>query len=414
MKAIALPLSRLVRATLGGDLERPILPVVAVSFIYSASFSTFWVYVGVYVVKGLGWPTGRVGLLFLFSAPTAAAANYLSGRLSDRVGRKRLIFASFALSSLNLLALAALGHRTLVAFTLIVIQGVIGSPAYSLDRVIVTDLVLDEKGRESAFATLRVATNLGAFTGPPLAALLIYVGGWTSFLVGLSLLGAVGVGVTSAFLPATGRGAVRGRTDAGTLKTILRDRPFVLLLLSTLLAFTDYCGFEAVLPIIAVTTYGLSPSTWGLLVVISPLLVVLLQLRLTRISARVPTAERLALAILLMGLPFLTLAASGDVVVIACVIVVFIVGEMIWMPTSQSVAARLAPPAARGSYFGALAAMTGPAWSLAPLIALELRGHAGVASVWIFFAVVAVGGALAGLLAVHACEPRTSARYVKA
>jgi hypothetical protein len=42
-----------------------------------------------YVVKGLGWPTGRVGLLFLFSAPTAAAANYLSGRLSDRVRRKR-------------------------------------------------------------------------------------------------------------------------------------------------------------------------------------------------------------------------------------------------------------------------------------------------------------------------------------
>jgi hypothetical protein len=30
------------------------LPVV-VSFIYSALFSTFWVYVGVYAFKGLGW-----------------------------------------------------------------------------------------------------------------------------------------------------------------------------------------------------------------------------------------------------------------------------------------------------------------------------------------------------------------------
>lgn len=414
MKASALPLPRLLRATLGGDLERPVLPVAAVSFIYSASFSTFWVYVGVYVVKGLGWPPARVGLLFLFSAPAAAVANYLSGRLSDRLGRKRLILASFALSSLNVLALAALGHRTVVAFTLVVVQGIIGAPAYSLDRVIVTDLVLDETRRERAFATLRVATNLGAFAGPPLAALLIYVGGWTSFLVGLSVLGAVGAYVTTMFLPATGETGIGAHTDGATLRVVLRDRPFVLLLLSTLLAFTDYCGFEAVLPVIAVTTYGLSPSTWGLLVVISPLLVVLLQLRLTRISARIPTAERLTLAILLMGLPFLALAVSGDVPVIAGVIVVFIIGEMVWMPTSQSVAARLAPTAARGSYFGALAAMTGPAWTLAPLIALELRRHSGVASVWVFFAAVAVAGALAGLAAVHASEPRAATRYVKA
>src|SRR5919198_2784052 len=109
MRAIALSLPRLLRATLGGDIERPVLPVAAVSFIYSASFSTFWVYVGVYVVKGLGWPAGRVGLLFLVSAPAAAVANYWSGRLSDRFGRKQLIVASFALSSVNLLTLAAIG-----------------------------------------------------------------------------------------------------------------------------------------------------------------------------------------------------------------------------------------------------------------------------------------------------------------
>src|SRR5439155_19714749 len=241
----------------------------------------------------------------------------------------------------------------------------------------------EEERRERAYATVRVATNLGAFVGPPLAALLIYLGGWTSFLLGLSLLGATGAYVTTAFLPATGGPAAGGAEDAGSLKVIRRDRPFVLLLLSTLLAFTDYCGFEAVLPVIAVTAYGLSASSWGLLVVISPLLVVLLQLRLTRISARIPTAERLALAILLMGLPFLVLTVSGSVAAIGIVIALFMVGEMIWMPSSQAVAAQLAPPEARGTYFGALAAMTGPAWTLAPFIALQLRAHAGVASVWI-------------------------------
>src|SRR5438045_3596684 len=311
------PLLVLMRAALGGGVDRRILPVAGVTFIYSASFSTFWVYVGVYAVKGLHWPASRVGLLFLFSAPVAAVANYLSGRVSDRVGRRRPIVASFLASAANVAALSLLGHRTAIAFALIVLQGVIGAPAYSLDRVLVADLVLEPAGHENAFATVRVAGNLGAFGGPPLAALLIFLGGWTAFLIGISALGIVGAVLASAGLRA---------------------------------------------------------------------------------------------AILLMGLPFLGLGASGGVAVIAGVIVAFVFGEMLWMPTSQSVAARLAPAAARGTYFGALAAMTGPAWTFAPFVALQLRAHAGIDSVWILFAAVAVAGAAAGVAAVRAADADLSRR----
>ena len=387
---------------LGGELDRRVLSIAAVTLVYSASFSTFWVYVGVYAVKGLGWPAARVGLLFLLSAPAAAVANYVSGRISDRTGRKSLIVGSFLASAANVAALSMLGHRTPVAFALIVLQGVIGAPAYSLDRALVADLVSEHEGREGAYSTVRVATNLGAFVGPPLAALLIFVGGWTTFLLGCSVLGLVGALLAAALLPETG-GALRGeRSGAGALRLVLLDRPFVLLLVSTLLAFTVYCGFETVLPVIAVTAYGLAPSTWGLLVAISPLLVVFGQLRVTRLGARLHPTTRLGLAILLMGLPFLALVVSGRAAMIVGVIVVFVLGEMLWMPTSQAVAARLAPAPLRGTYFGALAAMTGPAWTLAPLIALELRASVGVRAVWILFAGVAVVGAAAGVAAVGA------------
>ena len=137
---------------------------------------------------------------------------------------------------------------------------------------------------------------------------------------------------------------------------------------------------------------------------ISPALVVVGQLRLTRAAARIPPARRLAAATLLMGLPFLALLASSNVAVIAGVIAVFIVGEMLWMPTSQAVAAQLAPEERRGTYFGALAAMTGPAWTLAPFIAFQLKDHAGVSSVWLLFAAIAVASAAAGAAAVRATE----------
>ena len=103
-----------------------------------------------------------------------------------------------------------------------------------------------------------------------------------------------------------------------------------------------------------------------------------------------------------MGLPFLALLASSAVAVIAAVIVVFMLGEMVWMPTSQTVAAELAPEHARGTYFGALAATTGPAWTLAPFVAFQLRDHAGVGSVWLLFAAVSIAGAAAGAAALNA------------
>ena len=392
------------RALLGGTADRRIRPVATVSFVYSVSFSTFWVYVGIYAVKGLHWPPARVGFLFLASAPVAAAANYLSGRLADAAGRKTPIVLSFVASAANMIALAAVGDRTAAAFVLIILQGAIGAPAYSLDRVLVADLISEPGEREAGYATIRVASNVGILVGPPLAALLVYLGGWTAFLLGIAALGAAGAVLAAMLLPATARPSAEVR--AGSIREVVRDRPFALLLLSNLFSWIDYCAFETVLPVIAVSAYGLSSSSWGLLIAISPALVILGQLRLTRAASRIPVAPRLAGAALLMGLPFLVLLAVQGVGAIVIVIVLFMLGEMVWMPTSQAIAAELAPEPSRGSYFGALAAMTGPAWTLAPFIAFQLRDHAGVHSVWLVFAAVAVAAALTGVAATRARPQR--------
>jgi predicted MFS family arabinose efflux permease len=394
---------RMLAVALGGEVEDAVRPVVAVSFVYNVAFATFWVYVGVFALEGLHWKPGDVGLLFLLSAPVAAVANYLAGHLSDRLGRKWPIVFSFLAAGTTVALLTLVSDRIAFAFALIILLGLVGAPAYSLDRVLVADVVEVEEARERAYAAVRVAANLGAFVGPPLAAVFIHFGGWDAFLLAIAVCGGIGAAVSAFFLPADRRRTeTKADPTTGGLRLLARDRPFLLLLLSTLLGFVVYCGFETVLPVIAVSAYGLSPATWGLLVAISPLMVVFLQLRLTNAAARFAPAARLTAAALLMGLPFLVLILAHPIAVIAAVIVVFVVGEMLWVPTSQVIAARLAPPASRGTYFGALAAMTGPAWTLTPLVALQLRGHAGVASVWLLLAAAAVASALAGVTAIRA------------
>jgi predicted MFS family arabinose efflux permease len=283
---------------------------------------------------------------------------------------------------------------------------VAGAPAYSLDQTLVADLIGDGDQLEAGYATISVAGNLGVFAGPPLAALLVAAGGWNWFLGAVAGFGLVGAALARVLLPPArpqaGTRAV-ARPSAGS---VLRDPPFRLLLASTLLGYFVSCGFETVLPVIAVSTYGIDPATWGFLVAINPLIAVVFQLRVIRLTTRYRAGPRLVGALLLMGLPFLLLVAVSSVAAIAVVIVLFVVGEMVWMPTSQALAGELAPAADRGLYFGALAATTGPAWTLAPAISFQLRGLAGAGGVWLFLAGLAAAAAAAGAAAAGASERR--------
>jgi MFS family permease len=387
---------------LGGELEPELSPVLATTFVYSFSFSTFWVYAGIYAVKALGASAGQVGLMFLISAPLAAVANYQSGALSDRFGRKPLVVAGFVAAAADVSALALIGHRLWPAFAAIALLGVVGAPPYSLWRPLVADVV-PEENHEHAYATVRVAENLGLALGPPFGGLLLYAGGWSAFLAGIGSLGVLGAVVGARWLPRTGGARPRA---SGSARLVLRDRAYLLLLGSTLLGWVLFVAYETVLPVMAVSVYGLGASTWGLLAVTFPVLVLVFQLRLTRAAAPIPVRVKLPLALCLMGFPFLALLGSSAVPVLVAVIVVFVVGDMLWGPTTQTLAARLSPEPVRGAYLGALGAMTGPAWTLGPLIAFQLRAAGGEAPMWSFFAAVAVVAAALGLAADRAAVLR--------
>ena len=55
----------------------------------------------------------------------------------------------------------------------------------------VADLVAPEL-HEAAYASQRVASNLGVTMGPPIGALFLFVGGWNLEFVGVSVLAAIG------------------------------------------------------------------------------------------------------------------------------------------------------------------------------------------------------------------------------
>ena len=72
-----------------------------------------------------------------------------------------------------------------------------------------------------------------------------------------------------------------------------------------------------------------------------------------------PLAPKLAVAMLLAGLPFLFLSVTAALPLVAVIVAVSVVGEMLWAPASEVIVSRLAPPGALGLYVGVA---TAAAW----------------------------------------------------
>jgi dipeptide/tripeptide permease len=182
---------------------------------------------------------------------------------------------------------------------------------------------------------------------------------------------------------------------------IARDRPFLLFVLSAVFAWLVYVAFETVLPISLVSSHGYSSSTWGFLVIVNPALVTFFQLRLTESVAAVPAATKLAVGLPLMGLPFLLLSVNDSLPVVMLILFLFVIGEMLWVPTSQSAVAGLAPADLRGAYMGAFGATAAVGFALAPFIGLQVRNSFGDSAVWMLEAALSLVAAGTGAAAVR-------------
>ena len=215
------------------------------------------------------------------------------------------------------------------------------------------------------------------------------------------MLSLAGFGIALRYIPRGGAYAPEGPPQRGSFGVIIRDSPFLLFMVASMLATMTYIATETLLPISVTTTHHLAPAAWGVLMILNPFAVTVFQLRLTRWTAAIPASLKLGIAMPLMGVPFLLLNVNGSVPVIALVIVLFVTGEMLWVPTSQAVVAALAPADIRGAYMGAFGGTWSVGWALTPFLGLQVRSAYGDALMWMCVAAV---GVIAGILGLAAAR----------
>jgi MFS family permease len=397
-------LRRLARLIWGDDVDPALRPVLGVTLASTAAGSAMWSFMAIWAVDELG-AKRELPYALLVGALLAGLSGFLGGYVSDRIGRRRVMLIGQGIMVGYPIVLLLLSGSKWAALSALALAGAFGSLGGSTAQAMVADLVAPER-REAAYASVRVAANLGVVAGPPIGGLLLLLGSWPALFPTVATLSGAAWVIAYRFLPHRGAYSPEGPPERGSVRVILADRPFLLFLGSAVFAWLVYVAYEVVLPVSIVDGFGYQPAAWGFLVWINPLLVTLFQLRLTRATAGVPAAPKLVVALLVMGLPFLLLVQSHAVPVLVAVVVIFVIGEMLWVPTSQAVVAALAPKDIRGAYMGAFGSAPAIGFALAPLIGLQVRNSFGDDATWTMFACIGVVAAALGGLALAGVRRR--------
>ncbi len=383
----------MIRRLIGDDVSPAIRPLLAVQAATSLAGSMAFSYLVLWGIDRLHASGSALGLAFLATAIASAASGYLGGHVSDHVGRRPMILLGRAVFAVSGFAAAAVGGNEVAGLAVIVATGALGSLGDAADSALIADLVAPEE-RERAYSALRVAMNLGTILGPPTGGLLLAYS-WSLLFVGSASLAVGSFALAYRLIPARGAFAPEEAPTRGSFRVIRSDRSFLLLLVGASLGWMVYQAWEILMPVSLVHEHGYPRWAWGFITILNPIAVGIFQLRLMRWTARYAVIPRIAVAMLLMGPPFLLLSLSDSVPMIVLVVAAFVAGEMLLVPAVQGAVAAIAPPDLRGAYMGAFGATGSVGFALTPLIGLQVLARAGDTAMWGTIALIALLAAAA-------------------
>src|SRR5882672_2623174 len=330
--------------------------------VFLNKFGTFVVpFLTLYLTRR-GFTAGDAGLAIGAYGVGRLGATFFGGHLADTIGRRKTIVLSMVLAAVSMLLLSQ--ARTLPAIVLLTgLASLTGELYLPACGALLADLV-PEHQRVTAYAAYRMSFNAGWAFGPAAAAFLAA----HSFLwlfVGDALTSVLFAVVAWCWLP---RGVRSAEAEAGwgeAWGVLKQDRRIHQVALATLLIglaihqLVSSYGLH-------VTMLGFSDATYGALLSLNGLLVVLIELPLTTWSRRFPSRLVMALGYLLMGAGLVLNAWFHTLPALVIGMIVFTFGEMTFAPVAGAYVASLAPLRMRGRYMGAwgfsnsLSLMLGP------------------------------------------------------
>ncbi|MGA5519309.1 MDR family MFS transporter [Streptomyces pseudogriseolus] len=352
-------------------------------------------FMALYLTLDRGYSASYAGLVVALHGLGGVISSLGAGVMTDRLGRRPTLLVAQTATALSVALLGFVRDPVAIAAVAFLV-GMASNASRPAVQAMMADIVRPED-RIRAFSLNYWAINLGFAVSSMAAGFIAEVSYLAGFLIeaGMTLLCAVLVFVKlpesrPERLPAGPGGT---KEESVSLGTVLRDGRFMGVVgLSFLVALVFQQGYLG-LPV-AMGEAGFTPADFGMAIAVNGVLIVVLQLPVTRLIEHRDPRRMLVVSSLLAGYGFGLTAFAGSVGVFALTVCVWTLAEIVNAPVQTGLVVRLSPVQGRGRYQGVYTS----SWAVAALVAPLMSGFVidrwGAAWLWGTCAVV---GTVAGL-----------------
>ncbi len=336
-------------------------------FIDSLGGALLFPFFALYVTQKFKVGMTEVGVLFAILSFSRIIGSFISGALTDKIGRRSLMIYGLVFSAGSSLMMAFIGELTIffIAVFFVGLLSNIGGPA---QQAMVADL-LPEKQRADGYGLLHVSDNLAHTIGPMIGGLLAGISYILLFFIDaiLSIITAV---IIYFAIPETqpqksDKQAVESmaKTLSG-YRLVARNGIFMAFFAIAILMKLVYRQMGTTLPVFLVDVHGFSPKGYGWLLSLNAGMVVLFQFMITRKTSKFKPMKIMAMGTFLYAVGFAMFGFFSSSMYFYIAMAIITIGEMFISPIGQSMVARFAPEDMRGRYM----AFYGFSWTIPSLI----------------------------------------------
>jgi MFS family permease len=243
-----------------------------------------------------------------------------------------------------------------------------GSAAHPAHQAMVADLLPADK-RSEGFGILRVVANFAWIIGPTIGGFLASFNFLYLFLSDavISIITAI---LVFRLLPET-KPQPKEKTESESLTKTLRgytqvfsDHPFLAFIFASILMILVYQQMYSSLSVFLRDVHNVDPQFYGLIMSSSAVTVVLFQFSVSRFIKHYPPFLMMATATFFYMIGFTMYGFVATIPLFIVAMIIITIGEMVGMPTSNSLAASFAPEDKRARYM----AIFGFTWAVPSMI----------------------------------------------
>ncbi|MBT2510908.1 MFS transporter [Streptomyces sp. ISL-98] len=351
-------------------------------------------FLALYLTVERGYSASYAGLVAALHGLGGVVSSLGAGVMTDRLGRRPTLMIAQVSTALSVALLGFMTDPMAIAAVAFLV-GMASNASRPAVQAMMADIVKPED-RVRAFSLNYWAINLGFAISSAAAGFIAEYSYLAGFLgeAALTLACAVLVFVKVAEtrpVRDTSAGA-KAEPEVG-LGTVLRDRRFMGVVGLSFLIALIFMQAHVGLPV-AMGEAGFSAADFGLAIAVNGVLIVVLQIPVTRFIEHRDPRKLLIISAVVAGYGFGLTAFAGSIAVYALTVCVWTLAEIVNAPTQTGLVVRLSPVHGRGRYQG----MYTLSWSAAALVAPLMSGFVidrlGADWLWGVCAVLGTGAAL--------------------